>query len=463
MAHGLALDLGTTRIKAALFGEDGRLGTISSVTAPPLTGSGLVRESDPLLYQERARDLLRRLARRLPAAAPVGLVSQRSSFLLWDRVTGRPVTPLISWQDRRAEKWCRRNRKRSLGLVGRTGLILSPHYAGPKLAHLFAADRVLRRDAERGRILFGTADTWMLWKSTRGQRHRTDLSMAARTLLADPLKDSWDDSLRNLFHVPLCMLPAIEPSWGFRMELEGTGVLTASLADQPAALLALAGTSPESILVNLGTGGFVLFATGSRPRKVPGYLSGPAGTGPGGEKSFFLEGTVNGLSESLGATAEGRRELTEEDPVPGIFCLPDATGVGSPYWIADRGQSFSTPLHRLSRGERRTAVLEGIIFRLRQIIDDLAGKKEPPRVFISGGLASVDFLSLGLAACLRYPVYRFREKEASLLGAAALASGSEACEFPVAVLPVPHPDGAYLDEKYRRWKSWADELLSGIR
>jgi glycerol kinase len=463
MARGLALDLGTTRIKAALFDGDGRLGTISSVPAPPLTGSGLVRESDPLLYQERACDLLRGLARGLPADAPVGLSSQRSSFLLWNRETGRPVTPLISWQDRRADRWCRRNRKRSLGLVGRTGLPLSPHYAGPKLAHLFAADRALHRDAERGKILFGTLDTWVTWKSTGRREHRTDLSMAARTLLADPLKGAWDDSLRSLFRVPSGILPAIESSWGFRTKLEGGGVLTASLADQPAALLALAGMSPESILVNLGTGGFVLFATGTRLRQVPGYLSGPAGSGPRGEKSFLLEGTVNGLSESLGDMAEVRQELMEEDPAPGVFCIPDATGVGSPYWIADREQSFSVPLHRLSPRERKAAVLEGIIFRLRQIIDDLSGKKEPPRVFISGGLASVDFLSLGLAACLRYPVYRFREKEASLLGAACLASGGEAGDVSVTVLPDPYPSGSYLEEKYRAWKSWADTLLSGSR
>lgn len=461
MASGLALDLGTTRIKAALFDRESRLGTISSVPAPPLTGSGLDRESDPILYHERAWELRRSLSRRLPGDAPLVLSSQRSSFLLWNRETGRPVTPLISWEDRRADRWCRRNRTRSLALVGKTGLPLSPHYAGPKLAHLFAADRVLHRDAERGRILFGTLDTWMTWKDTGGRLHRTDLSMAARTLLADPLKGSWDDSLGAFFRVPPCILPAIGPSWGFREELEGGGVLTASLADQSAALNAMERTSPDSILVNLGTGGFVLFATGARFLKVPGYLSGPAGSGPGGERSFFLEGTINGLSESLGPIADAGHELTEEDPSPGVFCIPDARGIGSPYWIADREQSFSVPLQRLSALERRGAVLEGVIFRLRQIIDDFSGEKETPPVFIAGGLASVDSLGLGLAACLRHPVHRFREKEASLLGAAGLARPGGTAALSVDALPVPRASGRYLEEKYRAWKSWAESLLSG--
>lgn len=454
----LAVDLGTTRIKAAELVGPGRLGKVRALPAPPLQGTGNVRESDPLIYVRKAELLLSEGAAGLAPPVAIGLSAQRSSFLLWDRDEGRPRTPLISWQDRRAEQWCRRREKALAQKVKGTWLPFSPHYAGPKLGYLFSRDKALRKAAHRGDILFGTLDTWLLWRMSGGSHFSTDLTMAARTLMADPLRGKWDDDLLDLFDVPPDILPVIRPSWGIGMKISGDMTLEAGLADQSAALLALAGASGGGVLVNLGTGGFVLSPTRADGPPAAGYIRAPAGIGPGGEKTFQVEGTINGIAAALAGTGRTGVLLDEVDRYSGLFCMPDTAGYGSPYWYPAGRQAFSERADRMSAVQRKQLVLEGIIFRVRQILEGVVGRREHPRIFLSGGLAAEPFLGQGLAACLEYPVYRLQEKEASLLGAANLAAGEEGYELPLTVIPVPPTAGRYLRAKYPLWKGWADSL-----
>lgn len=460
MKSALGVDLGTTRIKAAELVEPGRLGEVTVLPAPPLQGTGYLRESDPLAYVRKAELLLAKGAARLAAPVAVGLSVQRSSFLLWDHDTGSPRTPLISWQDRRAEKWCRRKGNVMAEKLEHTGLPFSPHYAGPKLGYIFSRDKSLRRAAHRGELLFGTLDTWLLWRMSGGEHFSTDLSMAARTLMADPVKGKWDDALLALFGVPTAILPVIRPSWGIGMEISREIFIEADLADQSAALFALTGTAGGGVLVNLGTGGFVLAPARIDSPAVPGYLRGPAGLGPGGEKPFQIEGTINGLAAALDGTGGVRALLEDEDRSSGLFCMPDTAGYGSPYWNPAGRQVFSRSSGGMTAAQRKQSILEGIIFRVRQIIDGVVGKREHPRIFLSGGLAGDQFLGAGLAACLEYPVYRLREKEASLLGAASLAAEERGYELPLSVIPVPPSAGRYLPKKYLVWRRWADSLPS---
>ena len=454
----LGVDLGTTRIKAAELVKPGRLGGVTVLPAPPLQGTGYIRESDPLVYFRKAEQLLAEGAARLAAPVAVGLSAQRSSFLLWDRDKGTPRTPLISWQDRRAEKWCRRKGKVMAEKLEHTGLPFSPHYAGPKLGYIFSTDKALRRAAHRGEVLFGTLDTWLLWRISGGEHFSTDLSMAARTLMADPVKGKWDDALLALLGVPPAILPVIRPSWGIGMEISREIFVEADLADQSAALHALSGTSDGGVLVNLGTGGFVLSPSRIDSPAFPGYLRGPAGLGPGGEKPFQIEGTINGLAAALAGTGGAQVFLEDEDCSGGLFCMPDTAGYGSPYWNPAGRQTFSRSPDRMTTSQRKQSILEGIIFRVRQILEGIVGKREHSRIFLSGGLAADPFLGAALAACLEYPVYRLREKEASLLGAASLAAGERDYELPLSVIPVPPEAGRYLPGKYLAWRIWADSL-----
>lgn len=450
LAQGaLALDLGSTRIKAARLGPGGVLTQAGERPAPPLAGTGEVREGDAGAYAAAALDLFRAAAR---PGIPWGIACQRSSFLLWEAATGRPVTPLVSWQDRRAEAWCRVHAAIGPDVTRRTGLVLSAHYAGPKLATLLADDPDLRGGLAGGRLRFGTLETYLLWRLTDGAVHHTDLSMAARTLLLDLDAGDWSPDLLKTFGVPRAGLPAVGDTAGLRLKLPDGARVTATVADQAAATLAALGGDPGHALVNLGTGGFVLRPMARRTDAPARYLCGPLCRDAGGTR-WAAEGTINGIGPAVG---RGETAVPDADPAPDALCVPDTAGIGAPHWRADRGPVENAAFAALAPADRRRGVLEGIVFRVCAIVEDLARAAPITGLVVAGGLAAQPFLAPALAACSGLPAFRLREAEATLLGAACLAAGAP--PPPPALDPVA-PQGAYLRAKFGRWKRWRGEVL----
>ncbi len=455
--RAVGLDLGTTRLKATAIDEAGRAGEVLEIPAPTLLGSGVQREADPELLLERSAGLLAMLP---PEASglPLGIATQRSSFLLWERASGLAATPLVSWQDRRADSWCRQRAAWGPRIRRQTGLLLSPHYAGPKLAAMLFANPLLRRGLESGRLLFGTLDTWLAWRWSGGAEHRSDLSMAARTLLCDPRGGAWGEELCRLFGVPTGVLPRIRPTSGFVTETGGGLLLSASIADQAAAVLAMVGEDPRAALVSLGTGGFVLRGTSREPRPIQGYLCGPLMETAHGERRWAIEGTINGIAEALERCGPGPTVLPDRDPAPDAFALPDSTGAGAPHWRPLASSLFSEEARALGGADRRRVVVEGIAFRVREILEDLFAEGAPERVLLSGGLIAEPALPAALAACLERPVEVADEPEASLMGAARLAAGIDPqVEGTGRVLEPGGP--AWLAEKYARWREWLPGAL----
>jgi len=456
----IALDLGTTRIKAGVLGAGGAMARVVAAPAPPLTGAGAVRESDPLAYERSAAGLLEGLfAGADRANVRLAIASQRGSFCLWDRQTGRPVTPLISWQDRRSEPWCIAHRDREAAIRATTGLPLSPHYAATKLAALLAADPTLAPCLGDGRLLFGTLETYLVWQWSGGHCHHTDLTMAARTLLCDPMVGRWTEALLDLFGVPNACLPVIGGSGGVTIPLRDGAMIAATLADQAAATLAMLGDRGDATLINLGTGGFVLRPTGAALERRDGYLSGPL-VAPGGRvPRFALEGTINGAGPAIDQYGPGPTPLPEVDPAPAAFALPDLAGIGAPHWRPDLAHRLSKAAATLDLAGRRRTTLEGLLFRVREIVDDLEADAPPHRLLLTGGLARDPAIAQGLAACLARPVEVVDEPEATLLGAALLAAGITDAPPPATDTVVPGPAGAYLRAKYDHWRAWLATVL----
>jgi len=446
----LALDLGSTRIKAARLGPDGALTPAWERPAPPLHGTGTVREADAEAYVAAATDLIRAAAR---PRIPWGIACQRSSFVLWDAATGRAVTPLVSWQDRRAEAWCRAHAALEPEITRRTGLVLSPHYAGPKLAALLAADPDLRGGLAGGRLRFGTLEAFLLWRLSGGAVHHTDLSMAARTLLLDLDTGDWSAELLKTFGVPRAGLPTVGDTAGLAVKLPDGVTVTATVADQAAATLAALGGDMGHALVNLGTGGFVLHPVARRTDAPPRYLCGPLCRYPSGTR-WAAEGTINGIGPAVG---EGSTSIPARDPTPDALCIPDTAGIGAPHWRADLGPVESAAFVALAPADRRRVILEGIVFRVCAIVEDLARTAPVTGLVVTGGLAAEPFIAPALAACAGLSTYRLREAEATLLGAASLAAGT--APPPPALDPVA-PRGVYLQEKIGRWKAWRDRVLA---
>lgn len=459
MAMGIGLDLGSTRIKAARIGSDGRLTHLISIAAPALEGDDPIRQCDAEYYVQRAETLLEQILDGCSRNVPVGLSSQRSSFLLWERSSGRPVTPLISWQDRRAADWCGRHLNAYEPLAAHTGLPLSPHYAGPKLAHLLSTDVGVKDAAHSGKLCFGTLDTYVIWRLTGGRVHQTDLSMAARTAMMDARCGRWDSVLLKFYGIPPSLLPAIVSSHGLNVSLSGGGRLAASCADQAASLITAQAAVSKAMAVNLGTGGFVMVSTGSTFARARGYLSAPVFQNPQGDIVYALEGTINAIGPALARYAGPSPEPSDHDPAPELFCLPDNAGIGAPYWQADRNLIFSEKTEDLSDGLLRRAVMEGIIFRVCRMVLDFQQHMHFSSLVVSGGLSVEPFVVQGLAACSGLRVVLCEEKETSLWGAAANAmqEGLPAPEVRE-IIPAGR-QGGYLKDKFKRWCLWLDSFL----
>ncbi len=451
----LALDLGTTRIKGAIADEAGRLEKIAAVEAPPLTKAGSSVTGDPFAYVAATMGLMGSLSAGRPSPSSLAIAGQRSSFLLWERATGAPVTPLISWQDRSAAAWCDGHRDLAAEVTTATGLPLSPHYAGPKLAALLEREPRLRRRLATGKLAFGTLETLLVRILSGGRLHRTDLTQASRTLLADLTTGGWSPSLLDAFQIPAACLPEIGPTAGIELDLAPGLRLAASIADQPAACLALLGDDETATVVNLGTGGFCLHPTGTTPLRLPGYLTTPLVAEPERTR-FAVEGTINGAGAALDRYGSPPTDLPETDPAPDAFCLPDLAGIGAPHWRPDLSFTLSPAAEALDAAGRRRVVLEGLLFRVAEIVDAIAPAAGP--VVVGGGATRDSAVAVGLAALLGRPMAVASEAEATLTGVARLAAPTPSPP-PATRSVAPDAAGAYLPEKYRRWRDWLTGLL----
>jgi glycerol kinase len=450
-----ALDLGSTRIKLARLGDDGALEILAAVEAPRPRGDGERREFDADEYRRAAESLTARLER----GTRLGVASQRSTFVLWDRASGAPVTPAISWQDRRAAAWCDAHARLADGLRQASGLPLSPHYAGPKLAVVLDGQPKLRERMQRGEVLFGTLETYLIWHWSERRAHETDLSMAARTLLVDVRRRDWSASACATFGVPREALPAIAPTAGRDTRLENGVRIACTIADQASGLLAMLPESDESALVNLGTGCFVLRPTGSSFESTPGYLCGPL-RGAGERASFALEGTINGGGASVARFGDAPVELLALDNRPDAFCLPDDNGVGAPHWRPMQPFEFSPAARALPLDAQRAIVLEGLVFRVCEILGGLFRDRAPALVLLSGGLAREPFVASALATCLGRKIEVASELESTLLGAARVAAGLDPWARPSTRTVEPVANALWLRAKYERWRVWLARLLA---
>ena len=457
-----ALDLGTTWIKAGILGENGFLEEIVSRPAPPVTGKERVWGSKAAEYRGAAEALLNNLLGKTHETVRLGITGQRSSFLLWEKKTGTPVTPLISWRDRSALVWCGRRRRSEASIRKITGLPLFPQYAGPKLAVLLKKQPKLRRGLERGALLFGPLETYLIWCWSPDRAHQTDLTMAARTVMADPRACTWQEDLLDTFNVPGRALPRIVVTSGRSLPLEKNRELGASIADQASVAQLLLGDDSSKALVNAGSGAFILRSTGPQMKLQKGYLSGPIRGGPDcGGNVYALEGAINGAGITVDRFGVGPTELPSKDLAPGAFCMPDQAGIGSPYLLPARSLKLSEEVLSLADEEKRRIVLEGIVFRIRQNLEGLFPGSPPEQILLSGGLTREPFLAPALAACLDRPVSLLKELEGTLLGVARLAADSaQHWEAPPTREIGPGPAGAYLAWKFRRWKAWVSLRLA---
>lgn len=466
----VALDQGSSRSRAVLFGCDGAV--IAHASAPIQTyfpRSGWV-EHDPDEILQSALTALRtavRRGRRLgKEAVALGIANQRSTLLCWDKKSGKALGPAISWQDRRTDESLSRWRRPDF--VARTGLPLTPYYAATKLAWLLNGFRTKGRSTRN--LLCGTVNTFLIWHLTGGKVHRTDPANAARMLLYRLDRGDWDPVLLRHFGVPRAILPEISPVQSHFGEalIDGRTIpITCSIGDQQASLAGLGGLRPGAANINYGTGGFFLVNAGARRRNIPGLLSGVARSSRK-KTSYLVEGTVNGIGplftwlcdlglirseKEIDAACARSRER--------IVFIPAMIGLGAPHWDS----RVKTALLGLGPATRKEDIVrgavEGVAFLMTDIYRAIQAEGNLPvgKIIATGGGSQIESLLQIQADLLGRPVSAADDPESTVRGAAFLAGEAAGVvdrkTFNFAPLKktfTPRIGKAEREERYRRWQ-----------
>ena len=460
MNVAIALDLGSTSVKAGLLNQQGKLSGIVSLPAPEIKSDDGRYESDALAYAAITEQVLNTCLAQTDTMPALGLCSQRSSFLLWEKSSGNPITPLISWQDTRGAESCKALQSQELLITELSGLRLTPYFFGPKLRVVLQENPLWRERLLRGELLVGTLDTFLIWRWTGGKQHITDASMAARTLLMDIDNQQWSPALCELFDIPLRILPTIKTTTRMNVKLDNGLKLQASLGDQSAALVASVGEARNVALVNLGTGGFVIRYLENPHAKTGGYLRTLIYQESAHPAHIAIEGTINSIAAALAPYPVSECSIEDLATHADVFCIAEPSGLGAPYFRQDIGLQFSASITQLTQKQIASLLLEAIIFRVVRIVEDFHHDDPIKQVYLSGGLSELNCLQQGIAMCLHCDVYRLQQREASLQGAGMLAS-----ELKLAVhsdaerIQFEHPNKSLL-QKYLYWKQWLDTLLN---
>jgi glycerol kinase len=432
----LAIDQGTHSTRAIVFDAQGRMIAQARQPVTLHTRSHSEVEQDP---DEIRRSMLQVIDRVL--ADPVldgrsigaaGLATQRSSVVAWERDTGLALAPLLSWQDRRSADWIGTLTGHGEDIAQRTGLRLSPHYGAGKLRWLLDHVPAVAAAARDGRLATGPLASYLLYHLLEEHPAVVDDANAARTLLWNLGTRDWDGELLALFGIPRTVLPACRPIRAdYGLTVNGAIPLRAVNGDQTAALYALGAPARDTILVNIGTGAFVLLPADDPAPRPAGLLAGISDSDAAGGR-YYLEGTVNGAGAALSWAAQ-RFALTdlerllpgwlEEITAPPLF-INTVGGVGAPWWIAGPEPYFEDA--DIAAPAAMVAVLESILFLIQANIALLCETRPGiAGIRISGGLASLDALCQKLADLSGLPVRRPPQVEATARGIAWLAGGMD--------------------------------------
>jgi len=440
----LALDQGTTSSRAVVFDAAGGQVAIAQQEFPQIYPEPAHVEHDPIAIWSTELSVAREAIERAGAAASdiaaIGITNQRETTVLWERDTGRPVANAIVWQSRVSTPICEQLKRdgHEETFRSKTGLVVDAYFSGTKIKHLLDTIPGLRRRAERGEILFGTIDTFLIWRLTAGRVHATDYSNASRTLIFNIHTLAWDDELLRILDIPRAMLPEVRASSEVYAETDasllGAAIPIAGVAgDQQAATFGQACFEPGSAKNTYGTGCFMLLNTGATAVRSNHGMLTTIGWGIGGRITYCLEGAVfiagaavQWLRDGLGVirrSADVEPLMASAPDAGGVYMVPAFVGLGAPHWDSSArgailGITRGTTMAHLAR-----ATVESMAYQTCDVLD--AMQKDAGLTLsvlnVDGGAVVNDQLLQFQADLLGVPVRRPVSTEATARGAAFLA------------------------------------------
>jgi len=440
MNYLLGIDQGTTQTTAVIVNEHGEMLEKNSAQLPARFPQAGWVEQEPQDIVRTVKEACAPLLDKYDIAA-VGFDNQGETFIVWDKDNGEPVTPAIVWQDTRGQSVCD-SLASSLDLSllrQKTGLLLDSYFSAPKLKWVFENYPEIRKQAHDGKLLFGTTETWVIWKLTNGKLHVTDPSTASRTLLFDMNSFEWDDDLLKLFAVPSSMLPEIKPSASYIGDVDfGNGKplpLHAMLVDQQAALFGQACFNAGEMKCSFGTGSFLLMNIGDKPRLSNNGLLTTVGWNFDGHTAYAFDGgifvtgsAVQWLRDNLKVIPDvvSSNDAAKRSADLDVVVVPALQGLAAPHWRTDvRGAMFGLNRSTTSDDIVR-ATLDGIACRVYEVVvamsQDLG--QRPPHLKVDGGPSGNPYLMQMIADLLNLEVRVSAALEATAIGIANLAGVS---------------------------------------
>lgn len=440
----MALDQGTSSSRCIIYDRAGRqISSAQKEFTQIFPKEGWVEHDPEEIWSSQVSvcyEALIKAAATWHNIEAIGITNQRETTIVWDRNTGEPVYNAIVWQCRRTADYCRSLEEAGLAdkIKEKTGLLIDPYFSATKIRWILENVEGARERAERGELLFGTVETWLIWKMTKGRVHATDYSNASRTMMFNIHDLKWDEELLDIYKIPASMLPEVRPSSGFFGETEsdlfaGSIPVAGAAGDQQAALFGQMCFDEGMAKSTYGTGCFLLMNTGEKPVTSKNGLLTTVAWGLDGKVSYALEGSVfvcgaviQWLRDELGiissaAESEGLAKAVSDNG--GVYLVPAFAGLGAPYW--DPGARGI--LTGLTRGSSRNhivrAALESMAYQcydlLKAMESDLGRNLTGLRV--DGGACANGFLMQFQSDILNTAVYRPEIIETTSLGAAYLA------------------------------------------
>lgn len=454
MPHILAIDQGTTSSRAIVFDASMNVKATAQQEFPQhFPDSGWVEHDPNDLWSTTVatcRGVMEQASLTARDIAAIGITNQRETTLVWDAKTGEPLHNAIVWQDRRTADYCRalRDAGHEPMISARTGLLADPYFSGTKLKWILDSVEGARERAAKGELLFGTVDSFLIWKLTGGASHLTDATNAARTMLYDIHKGRWSQTICDLLDIPMVMLPEVkdcDADFGrTTADLFGHPIAILGVAgDQQAATIGQACFQPGMLKSTYGTGCFALLNTGKTPVRSSNKLLTTIAYQFNGTPTYAIEGSifvagavVQWLRDGLGiidTAAETQALAQTADPQQNVILVPAFVGLGAPYWNAEcRGAVYGLTRNS-GPAEFSRAALESVGYQTRDLLEamqtDLQDSDTEATLRVDGGMVASDWAMQFLSDILGAPVDRPQMQETTAMGAAWLA-GQRAGLYP---------------------------------
>ena len=479
----IAIDQGTSSTRSVLYDKNGQLiDSVQEEFTQYFPFEGWVEHNPEQIWDtviSTLKSLVLRNDLTSEEIASIGITNQRETTVIWNKKTGIPISNAIVWQDRRTSKFCEELRSYEATIHKKTGLTIDPYFSATKVNWLLNNIEGSKELAATGELLFGTIDTYLIWKLTEGKNHLTDVTNASRTMLFNIIDEKWDEDLLDIFDVPRSMLPEVcdnVSNYGVTNVIGGEVNIGGVAGDQQAALIGQCCFNPGDVKSTYGTGCFMIVNTGENTLYSNNKLLSTIGYRIKGKTTYALEGSIfvagsaiqwlrDGLS-FFKDSSETENLLKNASDNSRVLVVPALTGLGAPHWDADaRGAIFGLT-RDTSKEDITKATLESIAFQSKDLVE--AMKKDNAsfkKLMIDGGMVVNNWFCQNLADTLEVEVTRPQIIETTSLGAAFLAGiNADLFEDFSALKKSKLVDKTFLpraeENRYGEWKEAVKKVLT---